>query len=269
MLATILLALLAVAIVPVVFQRVFIYYPRKYSEGAIRTAFNSGVSVVYFRASGAKQAAFFYRTTASYPSRLWILFGGNAMLALDWLDLLGEFPDRSTGFLLVDYPGYGLCSGRPTPARILETSEKAFRALQDQNGWNFGRESVGILGCSLGAAAGLQFAAQHPVARLILVSPFTTMNEIFKRFIGFNPGPLVLHRFDNIKALRRILAQEPAPKVTILHGRADTLIPVSMGQALAKVDPGQIRFVQIPDASHNDVLAVARSTVFADMVAPR
>jgi hypothetical protein len=29
------------------------------------------------------------------------------------------------------------------------------------------------------------------------------------------------------------------------------------------------RFVQIPDASHNDVLAVARSTVFADMVAPR
>ena len=95
------------------------------------------------------------------------------------------------------------------------------------------------------------------------------MNEIFKRFIGFNPGPLVLHRFDNVKALRRILAREPAPKVTILHGCADTLIPISMGQALAKVDPGQIRFVQIPDAGHNDVLAVARSTVFADMVEPQ
>jgi len=269
MLATILLALLAVVTIAAVLQRIFIYYPRKYSESAIRTAVNLGVSIVYFRTSEGTQAAFFYPTTACYPSRLWILFGGNAMLALDWLDLLGEFPDRSTGFLLVDYPGYGLCSGRPTPARILETSEKAFRALQDQNGWNFGPESIGILGCSLGAAAGLQFAAQHPVARLILVSPFTTMNEIFKRFIGFNPGPLVLHRFDNVRALRRILAQEPAPKVTILHGRADTLIPVSMGQALANVDPGQIRFVQIPDADHNDVLAVARQTMFADMVTPR
>lgn len=269
MLATILFALLAVVTVTVVFQRVFIYYPRKYSESAIRTALKLGVSVIYFRTFGAKQAAFFYPMTACHPSRLWILFGGNAMLALDWLDLLREFPDRSTGFLLVDYPGYGLCSGRPTPARILETSEKAFSVLQDQNGWNFGPESIGILGCSLGAAAGLQFAVQHPVGRLILVSPFTTMNEIFKRFIGFNPGPLVLHRFDNVKALRSILAQEPAPKVTILHGRADTLIPISMGRALAKVDPGQIRFVQIPDADHNDVLAVARSTVLADMVAPQ
>ena len=94
MVATILLALLALATVPVLFQRVFIYYPRKYSAGAIRIALNLGVLVVYFRAFGAKQAAFFYRTTACYPSRLWILFGGNAMLALDWLDLLGEFPDR-------------------------------------------------------------------------------------------------------------------------------------------------------------------------------
>jgi hypothetical protein len=104
MLVTILLALLALATVPVVFQRVFIYYPRKYSDGAIRTALNLGVSVVYFRVSGAKQAAFFYRTTACYPSHLWILFGGNAMLALDWLDLLREFPDRSTGFFFGRLP---------------------------------------------------------------------------------------------------------------------------------------------------------------------
>ncbi|MGA8656085.1 MAG: alpha/beta hydrolase [Chthoniobacterales bacterium] len=103
---------------------------------------------------------------------------------------------------------------------------------------------------------------------MILVSPFTTMNDMVKKFIGLNPGPFVLHRFDNVQALRRILAGKPRPKVTIVHGRADTLVPISMGRALAQLDPGQIRFVEIPDADHNAIFSAAQALVFADMVTP-
>lgn len=271
MLPAILLALLVGFAASAFFQRLLIYYPRRYSESAIQSALDLGVLVINFRTSRGEHAAFFYRGSAidSPPSRLWIMFGGNAMLALDWLDFLREFPDASTGFLLVDYPGYGSCEGSPTPAHILETSEKAFHAMQDQAYWTFHPESVGLLGWSLGAAAALQFAARYPVGQLILVSPFTTMNDMAEKLIGFNPGLLMLHRFDNVQALRRILAGKPRPKVTIVHGRADTLVPISMGRALAQLDPRQIRFIEIPHADHNDVFSAAQALVFADMVVPR
>jgi uncharacterized protein len=271
MLTTILLALLvAFAAASTFFQRLFIYYPRRYPKGAMQRALSQGILVINFRTSQGKHAAFFYRGSAldSHPSRLWIMFGGNAMLALDWLDFLRKFPDALAGFLLVDYPGYGNCEGRSNPVRILETSENALHAMLAQTHWTFGPESIGILWWSLGAAAALQFAAKYPAGQLILVSPFTTMNDMVKKFIGFNPGPFVLHRFDNVQALRRILAGKPRPKVTIVHGRADTLVPTSMGRALAQLDPGKIRFVEIPDADHNDVFSAAQALVFADMVTP-
>ena len=48
--------------------------------------------------------------------------GGNAGLALDWLETAVEFmasrdrpPATQAAFLLVDYPGYGTNAGEPSP----------------------------------------------------------------------------------------------------------------------------------------------------------
>jgi pimeloyl-ACP methyl ester carboxylesterase len=270
MLAAIVLTLLTVFAVNVLLQRSFIYYRRKYPQDVVQRALGRRVAVIEFQTSQGKQAAFLdsRNLSDSPPRRLWLMFGGNAMLALEWLDLLREFPDPSAGFLFVDYPGYGVCEGRPNPAHILESAEKAFHALQDRTHWNLGQESLGVVGWSLGAAAALQFADKQPVGQLILVAPFTTMSDLVKHVLGVPPGPLLMHRFDNVGALRRILARKPAPKVTIVHGRADTLVPITMGRALARLDPQRIRFVEIPAAGHNDVFYRAQPVVFADMASP-
>jgi uncharacterized protein len=267
MLTTLLLTALTVLAVGALLQRSFIYYQRRYPAAAVQSALGRGVTVIEFQTSQGKQAAFLYRRVASEnpPRRLWLMFGGNAMLALDWLDLVREFPDRSTGFLFVEYPGYGRCEGSPNPAHILESSEQAFHALQERTHWSFDPESIGVVGWSLGAAAAVQFADKQSVGQLILVAPFTTMGDMVKKVIGLPPGPLLFHPFDNVGALRRILAREPAPKVTIVHGRADTLVPISMGRALAMLDPDRIRFLEIPVAGHNDVFYQAQSLIFAEM----
>lgn len=187
------------------------------------------------------------------------------MLALDWLDLLRDFPDRSAGFLLVDYPGYGTCEGSPNPARILESAEAAFHAVQDRTHWSVAPESLGVVGWSLGAAAALQFADHRPVGRVILVAPFTTMDAMAKQVLGFSPGPLLRHRFDNAGTLRRLLARKPASRVTIVHGRADRVVPVTMGRALSRLDPQRIRYVEIAAAGHSDVFARAQAVIFMDM----
>jgi hypothetical protein len=111
--ASLLLAVLILAALLILFQRRFFYYPRKYSAGEIEAAEKQGATVLGYETSQGRQTAFLYGTPPSGTliSRLWIILGGNAMTALDWLEILKDCQLSTGGFLLVDYPGYGLCTG--------------------------------------------------------------------------------------------------------------------------------------------------------------
>uniref|UniRef100_A0A0G4HQC8 Uncharacterized protein n=1 Tax=Chromera velia CCMP2878 TaxID=1169474 RepID=A0A0G4HQC8_9ALVE len=102
---------------------------------------------------------------------VWILQGGNAMVALDWLAFLpyllqrpsievqDEVPKEATGFLLVDYPSYGDCEGTPSPATCGETAETALltllEGLKEGNGSLGGVSEVELnfFGHSIGSAS--------------------------------------------------------------------------------------------------------------------
>jgi uncharacterized protein len=161
--------------------------------------------------------------------------------------------------LLIDYPGYGNCQGKPGPQSILENSERALQALLDQTGWRFG--TLRALGHSLGGAAALQFAAKHIVHKIVLISTFTTMDAMVRATIGINLGPFLQHPFDNVRSLKAILSMNPVPEICIFHGEADGLVPVQMGRALAQLDPTRIKFVSIPGADHNELIEEALRTV--------
>jgi uncharacterized protein len=265
--ATILLAILILAAIVILFQRRFFYFPRKYSAGEIEAAEKQGAIVLGYGTSQGRQTAFLYGTPPSGTllSRLWIVFGGNAMTALDWIELLRECQLEAGGFLLVDYPGYGLCAGNPGADSILENAIGAYQALIESKRWIIRRPRLGVLGWSMGAAAGLQFAEKFPVQDLVLIAPFTTMEDMVKRFIGIRLGMLLLDRFDNFEALRSVCAQTPPPTVTIVHGERDSLIPVSMGRSLAQTLADPIEFYSIPGASHNTVFWDARELIYAKL----
>ena len=265
--ATILLAVLILAALAILFQRRFYYFPRKYSAGEIEAAEKKGAIVLGYDTSQGRQTAFLYGTPPSSTllSRLWIVFGGNAMTALDWIEVLRACHLDAGGFLLVDYPGYGLCAGNPDADSILENATGAYQALIESKRWIIRRPRLGVLGWSIGSAAGLQFAEKFPVQDLVLIAPFTTMEDMVKRFVGIRPGMLLLDRFDNVGALRRVCAQAPPPTVTIVHGERDSLIPVSMGHSLAQTLADPIEFHGISGASHNTVFQDARELIYAKL----
>ncbi|MEK7413977.1 MAG: alpha/beta fold hydrolase [Planctomycetota bacterium] len=203
-----------------------------------------------------KQVSFYQRPAAGgAPDRLWLVCSGNGGVALTWPDFLATAPDLHAGFLLLDYPGYGFSEGSCTPARILRASEAAVEALRQH--LNLTQEQIdqrlGVFGHSLGAAAVLQYAAQHPVRRIILVAPFTTMVQEVHHVLFWPMGWMVWHRFDNEDRLNEIAAHKPRPPVDIIHGDIDHMIPPEMGQQLAEQHPDWIRFTLIPGADHNDV----------------
>jgi uncharacterized protein len=253
------LFLVALISVVVLLQDRFIYFPSRYSPADLREAKNIGVQELKFMTSQGSQAAFFWRSNDSEtaPQNVWIVFGGNGDVALNWIDLVRDFPGPHTDFLLVDYPGYGICEGRPNPDSILESSENALQTLLEQRRWQLGACALAVLGHSLGGAAALQFAAKHVVRKILVVSTFTTMDDMVRAQIRIPLGPLLRHRFDNINSMKAILSQNQVPEIYIFHGEDDEVVPLKMGRALAQLDRGRIKFVPIRGARHNDVVRVA------------
>lgn len=232
-----------------------IYHPRRYAPEAL-AVLPASVMRIEFRTPQGAQTAFLRRGDDG-DRGFWLAFSGNGSLALDWLPVLPPGPT----VLLVDYPGYGLCEGRPDPSAIDANAAGAVAAAPASAG-----RPCAVLGYSLGCAAALRFAAAVPVERVVLLAPFTSMDAMARRSVG--PLAFVLrHRFDNTSALHAALVRSPDAQVTVLHGANDLLVPPAMGRALAAEWPGA-RYEVAPGATH-DGLPGACINRLASLMGPR
>ena len=263
----VLIILLVALAVPVLllflFQDKLIYLPHPYASGALPP----GIEALRFTTAAGSQTAFARVPTGSPTTitRVCVLFGGNAALALDWAGLIDELHDPRAAFLLVDYPGYGACDGKASPATIDAAAEAAFIALADRLGETPAalEPHLSVFGHSLGAAAALQFACHHPVQQVVLVSPFTSLRDMARRTAGWPLCWLLRANFDNRARMRELASRQQPPRVIVVHGDADEVVPIAMGREIAALMPGST-FHAVHGADHNSVV----DHVSALLVAP-
>jgi len=245
--------MLGVLLMLTLFQHKLIYHPRTYPAG-YQPWKTSSLELLRYHTTEGSQTAYYLPPENGSVQRVWVLFGGNAGLALDWLGLLTRVNLSGVGFLLIDYPGYGACEGSASPEMIRISTREAFQAwqreygIESQPGW-------ATLGHSLGAAAALQFAEDHPVDRIVLLSPFTSLADMVRHLFGGWLVPLLRHHFENRKPLQVVLERNPFPAILISHGDRDEVVPVQMGRELAALNPGQIEYLEVLDTGHNDILS--------------
>jgi uncharacterized protein len=246
------------------FQDKMIYHPRRYPEEQriefrekLRDA--SRVSPLDYTTSQGAQESFYIppwdNNSGKLPAKLWVFFNGNGSLALEWMFLVNGYP-ANDAFLLVEYPGYGNCAGHPSSKAIQEQADAALAALAERLGVS---ETVleprlATLGHSLGCAAALGFAARHPVSRVVLLAPFSSLEDMARRTVGTPLCFLLADNFDNRARLREIAARPTPPKVEILSGTKDNLIPYTMGRELADLAPHNTHFIPVSGAGHNNIL---------------
>jgi pimeloyl-ACP methyl ester carboxylesterase len=266
----IILILLAVVLVVVLIQgqHRMIYYPRPYGDDPPLP--EHGHALKYATSQG-RQLAFYLPPAGEgkVPARLWLMCAGNASLALDWLELLEDFPDPAAGFLLLDYPGYGDSQGRPGPASIMESAEAALSALAihlETNRADLDSRLM-VMGHSLGAAAVLLYAGRHPVGRIVLVSPFTSLKDMAARLVSPLLAWTLSHDYDNRARLKEILTRQPVPPITIIHGDHDQVVPVDMGRQLASLSR-LIDYQEVAQGDHNYILVTAKDEIIQAMVGP-
>ena len=205
--------------------------------------------------------------SAGPPARLWVLCGGNGSLALDWTNLVLEDPNRQDGFLLIDYPGFGNCEGSAEPGSISESMEKAMTELATHLHTTPDEldRRLNVLGHSIGCAVVLEFACRHPVHRVVLLAPFTSLRDMAQKRVGWPLCYLLLHNFDNRARLGQLAGRPEPPRVAIFHGKKDEVIPERMGRELANMYPKMIMFHEVPEASHNSIADDAEMEIYSAM----
>lgn len=252
-------------------QDSIIYHPMHYDEAVYRKV-QTGFSkeIVYHTAQGRQVALYVAPKAASQtlPERIWIIFGGNMSLALNWQGLLSRVPDTQAGFLLFELPGYGHCEGKPSLRAILESSEGAMRALAQQLHANpdvlFRR--LCILGYSLGTGSALQLAVrQSHIERIVLVAPYSSMMAMARMKFGWPLCCLLRHRFDNRARLNELSIRPDRPTVTILHGDRDEVIPVTQTRDMAASFNGWVTYHEIIGADHTRVLTEHEPEILSAM----
>ncbi|MCX7766272.1 MAG: alpha/beta hydrolase [Candidatus Sumerlaeia bacterium] len=250
-------------------QRRMIYYRSSYSEHYL-SKLPDGIIELTYRISCGDQTVFYLPPRVNprqKPESLWVLFNGRAALALDWLELIRDFPDENAGFLLIEYPGYGKCKGKPSAKRILESSEAGLQRLAEfiQTDITELEKHLNLLGYSLGTGTSLQFAVRHPIERIILIAPFTSLVDMARLAVGSPLCQMLIDRYDNRARLRELVKRSDPPVVHIFHGDADDTVPFSMGQELAKLHAKQIIFHHIPGANHINIIKFARKQILEVM----
>ena len=118
-------------------------------------------------------------------------FGGNAQDAeVLGQDLARDFPDLNV--VVFHYRGYGPSTGKPSEAAVLADALTIYDAMVAQI--RPGR--VYAIGISLGSAVAAYLSKERPLAGVLLITPFDSVEAIAKESYFWVPvGLLLQHRF--------------------------------------------------------------------------
>lgn len=156
-----------------------------------------------------------------------------------------DLADAGYGLMALSYRGYAGSGGAPGEAGFAldaEAAHEAARGLAPASG-------IVLFGESLGSGVAVRLAAERPVSGVILQAPFTAVEDRAAELFWYLPVRLLLA--DRFRSRDRIGAVR-AP-LLIVHGTADTIIPISHGRALFAMANEPKRLAVIAGAGHNDI----------------
>ena len=231
--ASLLLAYLALCAALFIYQRSLIYFPQPKSWGGPATTQQLQV----------KDAQLVLTARQNTGPKAIVYFGGNAEDVSDNLPSFAQaFPGHS--IYLLHYRGYGGSSGSPSEAALQSDA----LALFDHVGKT--HAEVTVVGRSLGSGVAVWVASQRPVSRLILVTPYNSIQELAaQRFPWFPISWLLVDKFESWK----YAPQVTAPTLLIAAGQDEVIPAASTDKLYAQFKKGTAALKVLPGTSHNTV----------------
>ncbi len=172
-----------------------------------------------------------------------IYFGGNAE------EVSGNIPQFRNIFpqhnvYLVNYRGYGGSTGSPSESGLYKDALTVFDEIRSSY------TNISVIGRSLGSGVATYLATARDINRLILVTPFDSIENVARTAMPLLPVSLLLKdKFDSIGRVADI----DAP-VLIVTAENDEVITKRHSDALAGAFPeSQVTLEVIADTGHNTI----------------
>jgi uncharacterized protein len=226
-------------------QRALIYHPDPTRTTPERSGLQ-GVEVLQLNTpDGHTLVSWYAPAKRGQPTLLY--FHGNGGGVGIRSDRMRDLQRRGYGVAMLSYRGYSGSTGSPSESANIADARLAYDDLCARG---VPVSDIILFGESLGTGVATQLAAQVPAAGLILDSPYTSIRDLAQDQFPWLPVDLML--WDRYETSRYI-ASVQVP-VLVLHGEADTLVPVQMGRAIhaAITSPRTLR--TYPGVGHLDHL---------------
>lgn len=163
-----------------------------------------------------------------------IFYGGNAQntsntcMYFSSYDIFSYFENYN--FLTVDYPEYGLSTGKINAENMLNMGLKVYDYAKTIDGID--EKNIIICGYSIGTGIASYVASQKDVNGLILISPYDDTLNLYNNVLNIFYGPvenLARYRFESIKYAENITV-----KPLIITSKTDEVINYNLSINLSE-----------------------------------
>ena len=166
------------------------------------------------------------------------------------------FRDMGIVSYAFDYRGFGLSSGWPSETGLYRDGEAVWGEVMRREG-RIAPEEVVVLGVSLGTAPAAKLARDHTVGALVLVSPYTSLQDVVraKPLLKYL-APLVWYKFPT----REYVLQLENTCTILTHGMRDKIIPFSHSKSIIEASRGKVKLLTelSQEADHQDLFHIVK-----------
>lgn len=174
-----------------------------------------------------------------------LFFHGNADNLERWGKRHMEFTARGYDVWMYDYRGFGKSGGKPGDAVFYSDARKVFDYVQEK----YPNEELVFYGQSLGTAVASQLATQVNCDSLILVAPFTNLDDLFQTKFPWLWQPFSA-QYDF--AVDSHLDEGIDSPIHIIHGTRDFVIPWTNSIFLKELFEAKDSYEKIDGAGHKN-----------------
>ncbi|MGQ4809830.1 hypothetical protein NKDENANG_03266 [Candidatus Entotheonellaceae bacterium PAL068K] len=226
-------------------QEHFLFYPEVLPQSYVfRFSFSVQPEEVWLETPQACVHGLYFR--AAPAKGVVLYFHGNTGSVREWGTVAPDFLQLGYSILIMDYRGYGKSTGKLSQQALLEDAQLAYEALKQ----HYPESAITVFGRSLGGGPAAYLAARNHPARLVLETPYRSMQQLAKEYYAWLPIRLLLKY---PLPVEHYLLEVQCP-VYIVHGTADRVIPISHSRSLQQQLSLQGKhYLEIPGGDHNDL----------------
>ena len=172
-----------------------------------------------------------------------ILFGGNADDVSNYhSSFANAFPEKNV--FLVNYRGYGGSTGTPSEAALFADALAVYDHVRDRF------QNITVIGRSLGTGVAVYLASVRNVDRLILITPYDSIENVAQSHFPIFPiGILLKDKFDSASRVKSVSA-----RTLVLIAEHDKTIPRRNTDALVReFPPEQVVVKTLVGKTHDSI----------------